>query len=64
MEIISPEYFEAYKQQVEIDLSETLSKVKEINLDPKSFTFYTSVAVMSSSKIEGEQMEIDSYVKA
>jgi Fic family protein len=34
-----------------------------LNLPPLSFTFYTSVAVISSSRIEGEQMEIDSYLK-
>lgn len=63
MEILLHKYFEVYKQQVQIDFSSALSKVKEINLDPRSFTFYTSVAVISSSKIEGEQLEIDSYVK-
>ncbi len=36
--------------------------MKEIELTPQSFTFYTSVAVISSSRIEGEQLEIDSYV--
>lgn len=34
-----------------------------MELTPESFTFYTSVAVISSSRIEGEQMEVDSYVK-
>ena len=37
--------------------------LNEINLTPQSFTFYTSVAVISSSRIEGEQLEVDSYVK-
>ncbi len=37
--------------------------IEQIELEPHSFTFYTSVSVMSSSKIEGEQMEVDSYVK-
>lgn len=63
MEILSNKNFEVYQQQIEIDFSSALMDVKEMNLNPQSFTFYTSVAVMSSSKIEGEQMEIDSYVK-
>lgn len=37
--------------------------IGETGLEPNSFTFYTSVSVMSSSKIEGERLEIDSYVK-
>lgn len=63
MEIVSPKYFEGYKQQIQIDFGAALMKIKEVNPNPQSFTFYTSVAVISSSKIEGEQMEIDSYVK-
>ncbi len=37
--------------------------MNKIELSPQTFTFYTSVAVISSSRIEGEQMEIDSYIK-
>ncbi len=63
MEILSDKYFEQYKEQLKIDLDNVLKEVKEIELNPKSFTFYTSVAVISSSRIEGEQIEVDSYVK-
>jgi Fic family protein len=63
MEIISDKYFENYKQQIQIDFNSALKEVKAIELNQQSFTFYTSVAVISSSKIEGEKMEVDSYVK-
>ena len=63
MKIISDKYLDQYKKQLQIDLGNALSEVKEIKLTPQSFTFYTSVAVISSSRIEGEQMEIDSYLK-
>jgi Fic family protein len=63
MEIISDHYLKNYKQQIQIDFPSALKEIKAIELNPKSFTFYTSVAVISSSKIEGEQMDIDSYVK-
>jgi len=63
MNIVSEKYFEQYKEQLQIDLGKALTGVKEIELTTKSFTFYTSVAVISSSRIEGEQMEIDSYLK-
>lgn len=63
MEILSHKYFDRYKELLKIDFGIALKEVNEIELNPKSFTFYTSVAVISSSKIEGEQMEVDSYVK-
>jgi Fic family protein len=37
--------------------------IETIEITSHTFTFYTSVAVISSSRIEGEQLEIDSYVK-
>ncbi len=40
-----------------------LLKIKKTALDAQSFTFYTSVAVISSSRIEGGKMEVDSYLK-
>ena len=48
---------------LDIDIQKEFSAIEQIKLEPHSFTFYTSVSVMSSSKIEGEQMEVDSYVK-
>ncbi len=63
MKILSNKYFDQYKQQLQVDLGNVLKEVKELELTPNSFTFYTSVAVISSSRIEGEKMELDSYVK-
>ncbi len=48
-------------QKVNIDFY--FKKIKKIELSLDSFTFYNSVSAMSSSKIEGEEMEIDSYLK-
>lgn len=63
MKIIPDRFLDIYKQQNRIDLEDALKKVGKIDLTANSFTFYTSIAVISSSRIEGEQMEIDSYVK-
>jgi Fic family protein len=63
MKILNDKYFGQYKQQLQMDLNDALKEIKQTELTPNSFTFYTSVAVISSSKIEGEQMELDSYVK-
>jgi len=61
--LIKPEYFKIWRSMLDIDLGEAFSEIQQRVLDPHSFTFYTSVSVMSSSKIEGEQLELDSYVK-
>ena len=63
MKILNQKYFSQYKECLQIDLNSSLAAVKEIDLTARSFTFYTSVAVISSSRIEGEKMEIDSYLK-
>ncbi len=63
MKIISEKYFDQYKQHLQGDLENALKEIKRIDLATQSFTFYTSVAVISSSRIEGEQMEVDSYLK-
>jgi len=63
MKILSHNYFEHYKEQLKTDFGDALNEANKTELTLKSFTFYTSVAVISSSKIEGEQMDIDSYVK-
>jgi Fic family protein len=61
--LITSAYFKTWKSLLDIDLDAALTEIKKIELEPHSFTFYTSVSVMSSSRIEGEQMEVDSYVK-
>lgn len=62
-ELIKPQYFKLWKSMLDIDIQKEFSAIEKLELDTHSFTFYTSVSVMSSSKIEGEQMELDSYVK-
>lgn len=61
--LIKPEYFKTWKSSLAIDLSAEFFAIEQIKLAPHSFTFYTSVSVMSSSRIEGESLEVDSYVK-
>lgn len=56
-------YFEVYNSMLDINLEEEYSKLKERDWTVDSFRFYTAVSVISSSRIEGEKMEIDSYIK-
>jgi Fic family protein len=62
-QLIKSQYFPTWKSFLEVDTQKEFAYLQEQALEPHSFTFYTSVSVMSSSKIEGEQMELDSYVK-
>jgi Fic family protein len=62
-QIISADWFATYRQQLTIDVEKAMLEITQTELTSHSFTFYTSVAVISSSRIEGETMEVDSYVK-
>jgi len=63
MHLPTHNYLADYTAQLTTDLGRDLQAITAMLLSPQSFTFYTSLAVISSSRIEGEQMEIDSYVK-
>lgn len=63
MNILTDKYLAAYRMNLVVDISSAIKAMEEIEMTSQAFTFYTSVAVISSSKIEGEKMEIDSYVK-
>ena len=45
------------------DLSTAFDSLREAEISTESFSFYTSVASVFSSKIEGEEIELDSYIK-
>lgn len=47
----------------ENQLSQSISTLEEAPLSTSSFSFYTSVASVYSSKIEGEEIELDSFIK-
>jgi len=63
MNILNGQCLDEYKLHLATDLNGALQELQAVELTPHNFTFYTSVAVISSSWIEGEMMELDSYVK-
>lgn len=63
LKIISTDLFEAYTLQVDKNLQADFDALKDAEISTDSFSFYTSVSAITSSKIEGEQMEVDSYLK-
>ena len=45
------------------DLQSSFDKLQDAEISTGSFSFYTSVSSVFSSKIEGEEIELDSYIR-
>ncbi len=54
---------EQYKLQIASDVQQNFENLRDSDLSIDTFSFYTSVSAVFSSKIEGEEMELDSYIK-
>ena len=62
LKIIKSDLLEAYLEQIS-GLQAKFEALKEAEISTDTFSFYTSVASVFSSKIEGENIELDSYIK-
>ena len=63
LEIVSAELLEEFKERVDFDVDEALEEKSNENLPVDYFQFYNSVSSVYSSKIEGENIDYDSYFK-
>lgn len=63
LNIISGDLLQEYKNHTNNSSIEIFKKLEDSPLSISSFSFYTSVSAVYSSKIEGENIELDSYVK-
>ncbi|WP_291098200.1 MULTISPECIES: Fic family protein [unclassified Flavobacterium] len=63
MKIIPEILLEDYKKNFPQGLTEKFEALHDAEISTESFSFYTSVASVFSSKIEGEEIELDSYIK-
>lgn len=63
LKILPVDLLDEYLQLVSNDLPTSFDNLREAEISTDTFSFYTSVSAIASSRIEGEQMEIDSYVK-
>ena len=63
LKIIPTDLLERYRKQVDKKLSNRFDNLKDAEISTKTFSFYTSVSAIASSRIEGERMEVDSYLK-
>jgi len=61
--IIPTNLLAVYLEQVPQDLHTNFNTLHEAEISTDTFSFYTSVASVFSSKIEGENIELDSYIK-
>ncbi|MCZ2282170.1 MAG: Fic family protein [Bacteroidales bacterium] len=53
----------AYLGQVPGNLREAFEALEDAEISTENFSFYVSVASVFSSKIEGEEIELDSYIR-
>ena len=63
LQIIPTHLLEEYLKQVPKNIDTAFDALKDAEISTDTFSFYTSVSVIASSRIEGEQMEVDSYIK-
>lgn len=63
LNMIPIDLLEQYIGQVSGDLSSLFDNLKDAEISTDTFSFYTSVSAVFSSKIEGEDIELDSYIK-
>ena len=63
LEIIKNELLPEYLKAVPDGLQTAFDALHDAEISTGNFSFYTSVASVFSSKIEGENIELDSYIK-
>ncbi len=63
LKIISLDLLEQFKADFDKKLKSSFEKLHDSELSIDSFSFYTSVSAVFSSKIEGEDIELDSYIR-
>ena len=63
LQLMSDSLLEIYKREIQKGLGAAFNELHDAELSTQNFSFYTSVASVYSSKIEGEEIELDSYIK-
>ena len=63
LKIVPLDLLEQYNLHVDKNLSSAFDDLSDAEISTDTFSFYTSVSSVFSSKIEGEDIELDSYIK-
>lgn len=61
--IVPTDLLPTYLDQIDSELKNHFEALHEAELSSENFSFYTSVSSVFSSKIEGANIELDSYIK-
>lgn len=61
--LLTEQHYNIYHSLLDIKIDDELVKIKAREWTSDNFKFATAVSVMSSSRIEGETLEVDSYIK-
>ncbi len=63
LQILPVQFLEKFRRELPVDLEKSFPGEKKIDYPANPFDFYTSISVVFSSKIEGENIELDSFLK-
>ena len=63
LNIIKTDLLDDFRERIKFNPLENINKMKEINIPVDYFQFYKSISSVYSSKIEGEDIDFDSYYK-
>ena len=63
LKIISTDLLNTYLLQSKPGMEAVFEGLQDAEISTDTFSFYTSVSSVFSSKIEGEEIDLDSYVK-
>ena len=63
LQIIPTDLLETYLKQVPKTLQASFDALEDAEISTDTFSFYVSVSSVYTSKIEGEKIELDSYIK-
>jgi len=63
LQILPHGLLQLYKELFDKDAESHFRNLEESELSTHTFSFYTSVSAVFSSKIEGEEIELDSFIK-
>lgn len=63
LKILSIDLLEQYKSEFDAAVKNNFENLQDSELSIENFSFYVSVSAVYSSKIEGENIDLDSFVK-
>lgn len=61
--LLVDDYYSTWLAMLDVKLEDEFDRIRTREWTAENFKFATAVSVMSSSKIEGEPLEVDSYIK-